>query len=427
MKNIKILLSLGLVFSMIAGCSKPVEKVDIKEVAISFTQDLIDGKDVDEGYALDATMLKLAEDGSIKKMIGDSLVSYGSFIDKKEATIDGNIVMIPATFEKCSIIFKVGFNEKEEIQGITYVFDESGIVMPENVVEKEVALKINDTQSLGGTLTMPKGKTNVPVVILVHGSGSSNRNEEIGPIKVFQDIAWGLAEQGIASYRYDKRTFVYGREVASDIHFTVYEETIDDAVNAIAMMKTQEGVDPSQVYVLGHSLGGYLMPRIAENGEAAGYIMAAAPVSQIIDLMEMQIAFLSGLTDDENQQMQFKMMQSEVDKVRDLDALKDDEVVLGAYKAYWSDLLSYEATEVAKQIDKPVLVLQGEEDYQVPLEEMEAWQLVFNDHPQWTFKTYDGLTHLFTKGEKKNGSADYGIPAKVDQRMIDDIVEFILK
>lgn len=426
MKYLKKLVSLGLVMSMLCACSQPSDKKDIKQQAIAFTQDLIDGKDGVEGHALDGLMSKIVQDGSLKKRVDDSLSVYGSFVEMKEATVDENIVLIPATFEKGSLIFRVGFNDSQEIQGITFNYEDTAM-LPDTIVEEEVRLNINDTQSLGGTLTMPKGKTNVPVVILVHGSGSTNRDEEIGPLKVFRDIAWGLAEQGVATYRYDKRTLIYGQEVSKDITFTVDDETIDDAVNAVTMMKQQPNIDPEQVYVLGHSLGGYLMPRIAENADAAGYIMAAGPVTSILDLMEMQIDFLSGLTEDVAQLSQFEQMSSEVERARNLDLLKDDEAILGAYKTYWLDLQAYQPLVVAQQINKPVLVLQGEEDYQVPLEEMEIWKSEFGENSLWTFKSYSGLTHLFTAGEKKNGSADYAIPANVDQRVIDDIVEFIVK
>ncbi|MDZ7606573.1 MAG: hypothetical protein U5K79_13515 [Cyclobacteriaceae bacterium] len=59
-------------------------------------------------------------------------------------------------------------------------------------------------------MTLPKGKNSFPIVLFVHGSGPNDRDETIGPNKPFRDIAYGLAEKGIASLRYDKRTFVYG-------------------------------------------------------------------------------------------------------------------------------------------------------------------------------------------------------------------------
>ena len=80
--------------------------------------------------------------------------------------------------------------------------------------------------------------------------------EPIGPNKPFRDLAWGLAQQGIAVYRYDKRTMVYGQEMAADTQLTLNEETVEDAKDAVALLRSQEKIDPEHVYVLGHSLGG---------------------------------------------------------------------------------------------------------------------------------------------------------------------------
>ena len=83
---------------------------------------------------------------------------------------------------------------------------------------------------------------------MVHGFGPSDRDLSIFANKPFQDIAWGLAQAGIASYLYDKRTYI--RENESEISsFTVYEETITDAVSATNMAKELVEINPSAIYV----------------------------------------------------------------------------------------------------------------------------------------------------------------------------------
>ena len=82
------------------------------------------------------------------------------------------------------------------------------------------------------TLTLPVGKKKAPVVILVHGSGPQDRDETVGPNKPFRDLAWGLAERGIATVRYDKRT----KEMAQCVqitNLTVYNEYITDVIIAV--------------------------------------------------------------------------------------------------------------------------------------------------------------------------------------------------
>lgn len=84
-------------------------------------------------------------------------------------------------------------------------------------------------------------------------------------INFFRDIAWGLAEQGIAVLRYDKRTKVYGTAAyPQGVEATFDNEVVDDVISAVRLVKSLPEIDSARVYVLGHSLGGMLVPRIAQ-------------------------------------------------------------------------------------------------------------------------------------------------------------------
>lgn len=139
---------------------------------------------------------------------------------------------------------------------------------------------------LPATLTMPVGPGPAAAVVLVHGSGPGDRDATVGQIKQFKDLALGLASRGIAVLRYDKRTRVHASLMRDLSGFTVKDESIDDAVAAVQVLRSTSGVDPNRIVVLGHSMGGMLVPRIAAAGPpAAGFVVmagAARPIPQAV-------------------------------------------------------------------------------------------------------------------------------------------------
>ena len=161
----------------------------------------------------------------------------------------------------------------------------------------DIEVQIGDRNDLPGTLTLPRGAGPFPVVVLVHGSGAHDRDETIGANKPFRDIAHGLAERGIAVLRYEKRTYRY-RRLLSDEQFTIDRETTYDALQAIAYLRQSRFIDHRRIFVLGHSQGGMLAPRIAGRApDVAGVILLAAPARPLLDLLVEQHRRI-GLLDD---------------------------------------------------------------------------------------------------------------------------------
>ena len=295
----------------------------------------------------------------------------------------------------------------------------------------ELALPVTGLGELQGILTVPKGEGPFPAVVLVHGSGASDMDETVGDLKPFRDIAEGLAAQGIAVYRFDKRTYVFGMQLSSDNSFTLEDESIEDAVNAVQLLAAQEKIDPDRILVLGHSLGGNAVPAIARALEeapvkACGFIMMAASPRPLDVLMRGQIEYLDSLGQiPEDQRQVYDDLLKDLDKLQDIDSLPEDEPVAGAYPAYWKWFEDYDILQAAGEITQPVLLLQGEEDYQVTMEDFGIWQEHFGGKENWTLKSRPGLTHLFTPGQKAEGSMAYTGEEKTDAQVILDIAEFV--
>ena len=295
----------------------------------------------------------------------------------------------------------------------------------------ELALPVEGLGEMPGILTVPKGEGPFPAVVLIHGSGASDMDENVGNVKPFRDIAEGLAVRGVAVYRFDKRTFTFGLQLASDKSITLESESIEDAVNAVQLLAAQEKINPDRILVLGHSLGGNAIPAIARALEgtpvkACGFIMMAASPRPLDVLTREQIEYLDSLGQiPEDQRQIYGDMLKELDKLQDIDSLPEDEPVAGAYPAYWKWLKDYDILQAADEIMQPVLLLQGEEDYQVTMEDFGIWQEHFGKKENRTLKSYPGLTHCFTPGVKTEGVNAYLGDKKIDARVISDIAEFV--
>ena len=104
------------------------------------------------------------------------------------------------------------------------------------MIREKVIVGEGTEYPLNGMLTIPEADGPVPTVVMVHGSGSSNMDEKVMKLTPFKDLAEGLARHGIASLRYDKRSFAHGRKMLKAGDVKVKEETIDDAVLAVNML-----------------------------------------------------------------------------------------------------------------------------------------------------------------------------------------------
>jgi len=287
--------------------------------------------------------------------------------------------------------------------------------------------------ALPGTLSMPKGAGPFPAVVLVAGSGPQDRDETIGPNAPLRDLAWGLASSGIAVLRYDKRTKVHAADMAADVaNVTVRQETTDDAAAAIDLLRQTNGVDPARVFLAGHSLGGYLAPRIAAGvpGHLAGIAMLEANSSPLPRLIVDQLEYLA--SPEGGADPQAKAM---LETVRTQAALAESaalspstptsQLPLGVPAAYWLDLRGYDPAAVARGLAIPIFISQGGRDYQVPPTELAAWRTALAGRDNVTIREYPALDHLLLAGSGPSRPAEYSVPGHVAPELVADLAAWI--
>jgi fermentation-respiration switch protein FrsA (DUF1100 family) len=419
-----------------SGCmesNKPVEKT-ITEKAVDIVT-LLKNKDYNGVYAY--------FDSSITNQI--TAGQFGSLWEQQVTAIYGNIKTIDGTslssesgyqVVNVTCIFSKGgdmdvmiiFNNQNLVISLTIVPPPVTYTPPSYVnqslfIEKSVIVGSGEWV-LPGNLTIPNGEGIFPAVVLVQGSGPNDQDETIGSNKPFKDIAWGLATQGVVVLRYVKRTKEYPEKSLDVQNFTVEDEVIDDVIAAINLLNESSIVNHSQIFVLGHSLGGYLAPRIAsQNSLISGLVVMAGPTRPIEDLILEQTQYLgnlSGVNDSE----QIAELEENITKIKTLN-FTDNEIVLGAPASYWKDLANYDPVATAETLHIPMLIMQGLRDYQVTMEDFDRWEDAFSDNSNVTLKTYSTLNHLFIPGTGVPTNTEYLNPSHVDIEVINDIASWI--
>jgi hypothetical protein len=296
----------------------------------------------------------------------------------------------PLRFEQARISLRIAVNGAGQVIGLFVAGVEPRATGPLNVVTGSIKLP--------AVLTLPDGDGPYPVVVLVHGSGAHDADETIGPNKPFRDLAEGLLARGVGTLRYFKR----GRLTPLRPDATLDEETIDDALSAVMLARNQPRVDASHVFVLGHSLGGYLAPHIAsKDPQIRGIVLFAANNRPMLESVTDQVRHITGSED----------------------ALQQTWQALPA--RYRDGLPGYDPLATAQALTIPVLILQGGRDYQVTLKDFVRWQAALQGRTNATFRHYPTLNHLFIDGEGPSMPAEYLVPGRMSQTVIDDIAVWI--
>lgn len=296
---------------------------------------------------------------------------------------------------------------------------------------EEVAMEIDCGDiKLPAMFAKPLAAANFPVVVLVHGSGAHDMDQTIGPNKIFRDIAQGLANKGVGVLRYEKRNFRHPHTFDLET-VTVWDEAGRDAVHAIHSAMQMPEVDPGRVFLLGHSLGGMIAPRIAaEVPELAGIISLAGTPRKLYEVIPGQLEYLMSLSEEASDAAAEQLAETREivarlrDKIGRPDAVYSTSL-LGMPPSYLEDMNRHDTGKIAAGLPQAILIVHGGRDYQVTMDDYNAWKNALQNHHNSTFKLYPEMDHLFVARDEPSTPASYFEENNVDKRVIEDIADWI--
>ena len=378
---------------------------------------------------LEVTWNSLIENYDSIKYINETIITEKDSFKITETKID---------FVKKSFLFKLTINNKGEISGMYFLNTKLKYTPPDYIntlsfVEIKLAVPTKNIFS-EGVLSLPKNQQNAPLVIIVGGSGGTDKDGTLGPNKPYKDIAWALAAKGIAVYRYDKRTAnpanLKGIKNLND--FLLYDEYVEDIKNIVAYFSEDKRINPKQIFIAGHSQGGFMLPYFTKAcPKIKGVISLAGNYSNVVNLMAYQFEYLKQFLPDSASIQAYDVMIKKAEYMKrniSSNQINKDSMIPGLTMPYVRDMMANGPEKLhAVLYKKPALFIQGERDYQVPMSEFELWKKAMQKSCCSTFISYPKLNHLLMEGEGISKPTEYNKPNNVPEYVVDEIATWVKK
>jgi pimeloyl-ACP methyl ester carboxylesterase len=415
-----VLLGIGMAFSQEAPLS------DVAKEAVSELAGANYGKffaRFDEKMQAAMPETKLPEMWKAITAQAGAFKSQGAIRQSKASQYD--VVTITCQFEKAALDVRLVFNAQRQLSGLFFAPGSSNQVRPQDpkppfpYSQEEVTYgSLEPGVKLAGTLTIPDSKGPFPAVLLITGSGSQNRNEEIMGHKPFLVLADYLTRRGIAVLRVDDRGVggsSSGPPTATTMNF------VQDVLAGVAFLKARHDVDPRHIGLIGHSEGGLIAPIVANESPDVAFIvlMAGSGVKGEDLLLEqgrllmrasgaseelMQenakvqkklFSVIKSTTDNEAAEKQMREFLSTVNPAIRESALAQMNMALSPWMRFF---VTYDPQTALLKVKCPVLAMNGEKDLQVPpRQNLPAIEDALRAGGNKDFKVVElpGLNHLF--------------------------------
>ncbi|MBS1501017.1 MAG: alpha/beta hydrolase [Bacteroidetes bacterium] len=378
-----------------------------------------------------ATALPLND---LKSVVSQFHQQFGNLQQTAFVSYKAPMAVYKASFEHIERSLKIALNNNNMIIGLFFGAPEasqsgaaaSPSALPPidaSLVESPIELKTL-SGSIHGTLTMPKevsGK--IPVVLIIAGSGPTDRNGNSDKLDLktnaYRMLAEGLGKNGIASVRYDKRMIGQSQtsNKESDLRFDDY---VDDAVGLIQMLASDQRF--SKVIVLGHSEGSLVGMIAVRDQPAKGFISVAGAGERADKIVIEQLKSKPQYIQDE-----FKTLLDSMKRGKTIDNVDPALYFIArpSVQRYLMSWFKYEPQKVIKGVKVPILIIQGTTDLQVTTADADKLKKAKSEA---TLIIMPGMNHVLkdAPADPAQNLATYSNPSlPLDANLVPDIVKFV--
>ncbi|MFB6268864.1 MAG: alpha/beta fold hydrolase [Halobacterium sp.] len=359
---------------------------------------------------------------------------YGDFEGVGGVDADGSEVTVELSFADGSHPLELSFADGDIADvALPSEYSPPAYADEDAFTERDVTVDAGDVE-LGGVLAVPDGDGPFPGVVLVHGAGIHDPDGTAGESKILKDFAWGLASQGVATLRYEKRLRDHDVETED---YTLDTVVVDDAVAAVDELADADSVDEDGVFVAGHSQGGMAAPRVAdEHGGVAGVVSLDGAADNELDEDDLSVPFIRYSIDPEGDltEEQEEQVEAQREEFRRLAAgeLDPDEEFMGKPARWFESVQEYHPAGTAADLDAPTFVAKAgrvAEDVQPEIaefhqERLDEWQST--DLPEGSrVEFYGDVGHYFQEGYEPTTMAHLAFADNVEAYVVDDVADWV--
>lgn len=308
------------------------------------------------------------------------------------------------------------------ILSLIMIFTISGCAQEKELLEEDYNLEVKNGE-VKGTIIIPNEIEFDTVAIIIAGSGPTDRNGNnpiIGENNSLKMLAHSLAEEGIAALRYDKRGIAASQSLVEKEEDLIFENYIED-VN-LWVDKLQKDGRFKNIVIIGHSEGALIGAVSTLEKNVKGYVSLAGAGENAVDVLERQLKAQSEEIYNYSKPILDDLRNGKVTEntPKELDSLFRKSV-----QPYLISWFKYDPAEVIGKIKVPVLIIQGENDLQVTIEDAKKLE---EGNPESKLVLIEKMNHILKDAPKdqKGNFETYSDPnLPLNSKLIEEIVSFI--